>query len=500
MERVIRGKVLTCWLLVLSISAAKGNTITLSAFVEQVRQKHPFFRGEALSKQVEQKRQEGFLGDKDWNLFAKPTYDNRDLPVRGFGSPDSVEAAQFEVGVERHIWKTGGRFKLAYDYEFLDQTIQGATLSFPGTNLINLAGPDEFFQNSVSVSYIQPILKNRGGNLDRLDYDLQGYTIKQADLQARENQEAFLLSLSTRFLNWVLLTEELKIAQRRRQLAEEELGQTQRKYNANMVEEVDVFRAKDAVIEATQGVKKTESSWEAVRADLAVQSCMPDLSTRNPEFDLYRRESLPDADKATDVLLRESRAIALLQARYEQLERERDGLLDLRKADLDLAVSGSLTDGAADSDNAIGFDKPGATVALAYRYPLRNRAALAGVERATLELLQTNERLADLRLTLESGVRSLLAQIAALNPVLDLSNEQIQTAAHKTQGEVKLYEQGRNQLTFVIQSRDNEARAQLSHARNGAHYHELILQYRALMDELLSQESRSSTIEGEQQR
>ena len=47
------------------------------------------------------------------------------------------------------------------------------------------------------------------------------------------------------------------------------------------------------------------------------------------------------------------------------------------------------------------------------------------------------------------------------------------------------YTYDHDELTFVIQSRDQEAVAQLLYARNAAEYHVLWLQYRALTDELL---------------
>jgi len=50
---------------------------------------------------------------------------------------------------------------------------------------------------------------------------------------------------------------------------------------------------------------------------------------------------------------------------------------------------------------------------------------------------------------------------------------------------LKLYNQGRGDLTFVIQSRDNEENAKLTYAQNSTLYHKLILQYRSLLDELL---------------
>ena len=57
--------------------------------------------------------------------------------------------------------------------------------------------------------------------------------------------------------------------------------------------------------------------------------------------------------------------------------------------------------------------------------------------------------------------------------------------AKETVAEVERYNSGRGELTFVIQSQDNEMAARLAYARNAATYQALGLQLRALTDSLL---------------
>ena len=80
-------------------------------------------------------------------------------------------------------------------------------------------------------------------------------------------------------------------------------------------------------------------------------------------------------------------------------------------------------------------------------------------------------------------------QIQELERVLALNQEQIESAKAKTGEELKLYNQGRGELTFVIQSQDSEQNAKLTYAQNGLTYHRLIVAYRALLDELLPSNS-----------
>jgi outer membrane protein TolC len=68
--------------------------------------------------------------------------------------------------------------------------------------------------------------------------------------------------------------------------------------------------------------------------------------------------------------------------------------------------------------------------------------------------------------------------------VLELNAGQIKSAREKTKEELKLYNQGRGDLTFVIQSRNNEENAKLTLAGNALTYHKMVLEYRALMDQV----------------
>ena len=83
-----------------------------------------------------------------------------------------------------------------------------------------------------------------------------------------------------------------------------------------------------------------------------------------------------------------------------------------------------------------------------------------------------------------SALTNLHIQIKELEEVLKLNQEQIESAKERTKEELKLYNQSRGDLTFVILSRDNEQNAKLTYAQNAMTYHKLIIEYRALMDQL----------------
>jgi len=84
----------------------------------------------------------------------------------------------------------------------------------------------------------------------------------------------------------------------------------------------------------------------------------------------------------------------------------------------------------------------------------------------------------------DEKLRRIWIEITELEKVLVLNQEQVETAIEKTEEEQKVYDQGRSDLTFVIQSRDDVSLARLRYATNAATYQKLLLSYRAMIDEL----------------
>ncbi|MCK4251372.1 TolC family protein, partial [candidate division WOR-3 bacterium] len=331
-----------------------------------------------------------------------------------------------------------------------------------------------------------PLLQNFGGRLDRLNYELSQYDIDFTEIQVLENQEGFVLDLGLNFLDWTLLSEQKRIANERLNLAQEQLQQTRRKRQANLVDKVDVLRTEDAARIANQNIVLIQSQFKSKQAELAVLAQSQEIYNLNPEFDLYTLETLPTLDDAVSQLKEKSRILRALGVRREQLSHLSKGYTETKRPQLFLSIGTGLQSGDEEFSNSFDLDKPDVLVALDFHYPFGNRTAKSDIAKTDLELIQIEKDIENVSLNLEAGVRNLLISIKEMEKVLVLNQEQIESAKAKTREELRLYNQGRGILTFVIQSRDNEEQAKLTYAQNAANYHKLILQYRALMDELFT--------------
>ena len=300
-----------------------------------------------------------------------------------------------------------------------------------------------------------------------------------------ENQETFLGEAATKFLHWTLLTEQVKIVTERLKLSEEELKRTQRKRAANLVDEVDVIRTEDAVRGAAQSKVLVEAQWKALQSELAVFSQKEDLIDNSPEFDLYTLKTLSSLDQSMEQLKQKSRLLKTIQVRVEQLELARRGYEETEKADLSLFAQMNTKNLDEEVAKSLNMDKYDVAVGLQLRVPLKKRTAKSNITKTDLQLQQLKAHRDDVEIALTSALTNIHIQIKEMEKVLQLNQEQIESAEQKTTEELKLYNQGRGSLTFVIQSRDSEERAKLLYAQNAVTYHQLLIQYRALMDELL---------------
>ncbi|MFQ5499033.1 MAG: TolC family protein, partial [Candidatus Zixiibacteriota bacterium] len=432
----------------------------------------PLFAKERLNTEIEQSQRLSLTGAEDWTVSSSAGFSHLE-PSIAFLGPERTDAFQVGAGLDRVFWNTGGRFSATLQASRVSLNID-PTLRFP----------DSYYENKLELTYSHPLLRNKRGFLDRLDFNLKQYDIDFSEVRASESMEDFLESSSLQFTRWVFLSEQVGIVWERLRLSEEELGNARKRQQANLVDKADVIRAEDAVRIWKQNLVLAQSQQSAMQAELAVLVQDSRLQNLEPDFDLYAVSQQPPLEQATATLKDNSRLIRLLRIRSRQLELARQGFVETGRPDLSVVAQVNvkkLDDGLG---NSMVLDKPDATIGLQFSYPLNNRTATHNVVRADLKIAQLREQIDQVVLELTSAYTGIYIQIAELEKVLRLNREQIESASERTNEELTLYNQGRGELTFVIQSRDNEQNAKLTYARNALNYQELLVRASGLMDEL----------------
>lgn len=456
------------WGLFVFLTPLYAQVITLDEFLDQLIETHPIIEKEDLTARIEEEGRNGLLGAQDWNLESSLIFS--DLSISG---PVRTDATTLSTGFERLFWKTGGRFS--------------TSMTFNRTELhpaLLYSRPSPYYENQFAITYIQPLLQNRNGFLDRIQYELTRYDIDFSNVQAKENKETFLAESAAKFLEWVFLTEQNDIITQRLSLSKEALENTRKKRKVNLVDEVDVLRAEDAVRIANQSLVLSESQWRGLQAELAVLAQDEDIYNLVPRYDLYSLKVLAPLDSVIAQIEENSRLVYTLDIRIRQLEYSRSGFAESIKPRLSLLAQFNLRRADSRFDDALALDKPDIIGGLQLDFPLGNTYARSNVEKSDLQIAQLRWTRDKLILDLSAAITNITIQLEEMQKILALNREQIESAKDKTAEELKLYNQGRNDFTFVIQSQDGEQNARLNYALNALTYHKLIIEYMALTDAL----------------
>jgi outer membrane protein TolC len=440
-----------------------GQEISLDDFLGRLMQTHPLFEKENLNSQIERESRQSLLGTRDWNIFSQAKYSHYEM--------DQSNSLLINGGLDRLFWKTGGLFSASYSFNRVDREVNPM-----------FGFPDTYYQNRFEFSYTHPLLQNRNGFLDRLQYELGQYNVESAS----ENQEDFLFDAALKFVDWAFLSQQKIILNERLNLSNEALENIREKRKENLVDELDVLRAEDAVRISKQYLSLAESQWKGLQSELAVLANDDEIYRSDPGYDLYETAALPPLDEEIQKINRDSRLVNVLDIQIQQLEQSRLGYKETIKPRLSLLAELSFNKTDPEFGDAFNVDKPDILGGLVFSVPLERTTAKSNVATAGLQIDQLQKQRDETIVSLTAALTNLHIQIVELEKILLLNREQVESARAKTVEELKLYNQGRSDLTFVIQSQDGEQNAKLNYAMNAANYHKLVLQYRALTDKLLA--------------
>jgi hypothetical protein len=466
--KIVKTAVLVLGLTLLAVSVC---AIELEEYLGLVQENHPFFQKEQLAVEVEQSKRETLLPRYEWSYSLMPQYTILDGQVSSEFLENLAQIATLEAGMQR---------------SFADGRRMGFSASTGYTWRQNPTGTFEknAFQHGVEVSLSWPLKKNVE-LLARLEYDLQEYDIKAKEVEIQENRESFLVEPATLFIDWAYALELVDIYQQRLELAEEQLATTNRMYRSNLIDKVDVLRAEDAIRTAQQAIFEYESLAKSIQAVLATLSDSGGIYEDKPDFDFYAFVELPVPAEAAATGKNNTRLKKPLLFLIEQLRYQSTAFGEREKATLDLFLEAGIfgpEDAFADSLKII---HPQATIGLNYSPETGLEQVAAERELINTTIRQIEKEIEVLEKTVETNVTSLLIQAVELEKIIELNKQLIESADEKALEEARLYSQGRNMLTNVIQSRDSVQAQKVKLVDNFARYHRLIIQYRALMDQLL---------------
>ena len=204
-------------------------------------------------------------------------------------------------------------------------------------------------------------------------------------------------------------------------MAKEQLKQIQKRYSANLVDKVDVMRGQDVLRTAEQSLLQLNSLWRAKQAELAVIAQSAELNKKSPVFDLYVLEELPEIEESVIKLKEQSRLLQSFDILKEQLICSRDGLIEEKKPQLDLILSGSFNGSDEEIGKSFEISKPAASLLLEFSTSSGNRRIESGIEKIDLQINKLYEEKRDIEINLEATLRNLLIRIVDKENLMKLN-------------------------------------------------------------------------------
>jgi outer membrane protein TolC len=472
----------------LMLAAVPLQALTLDEYLALVLATNPLIRQELIAADIARQNVVRTESARDISLTAQGLSSHAEPAPASPFVPTAIDVVSAEASLAKLFWTTGGRLALGWSSVKTSQNLPTIAIPANGGSFTIPTGAALFYEHSLSLSYSQPLLQNFGGLLNKNAYRAGAAALLSTTARSLENIEAFLVSEGMSFIDWALFNEQLTLARERLSLAREQYENVTRMRRANLVDRTDLIRAQDALQTAEQGALFAASQVKAKQAEMSI--ALNDESIRNavPIFDLYAHNGLPAPEEACRRLTGNARLLTALRNQREALRIQAHSARETVRPALNLLLSCGLRGGNEAFDLAPGFDRSEYAAGLNFAYPLGARAAAAGAAAADLSLEQMDLAIEKAMRDLCTAATGLLIRLEDMEKILELNRRQIVLAGDRTTAERALYNQGRGQLTFVIQSMDAELSAKTAYASNAAQYQKMALQYQGLMDQLYQRE------------
>lgn len=457
----------------------RGETITLEQYLNKVKNNHPFFASKKLEPRVMDIEKEILTGDEDWQLSAGNEHTFQRSIKENSLSPERIFNNSFQAGLKRNIWDTGGSVYSVWELNHSNTAINENDFLTGKSERGNI----NFFQQKITVGYEQPLLKNFKGFLSKFEYILKDLEIDAQKIVITEEKEDYLLKAAVKFIQWSATIERERLYKERLSLAEELLIKNKAKYRDNLVDKIDLLRSQDEIIVLKQAIIAIKSEEINLMIELSHLANEPISKKLLPQFDLYKQSKLEDEDETIKILLKKSRVIASVNKQKEQLESTKHYYRESSKPDLNLKLTTSFAEGDEEFSKTAPW-RPEVVIGLDFSMPLNDTANKNQLAKKTVELKILDLEIKNLELSLKSELMQYYSNHRELEKIIELDKNLIESGQKKTEELLKLYHQGRRDLFYVIQSRDDEVAAKLNYIENISSYQILKLQIKALMDEL----------------
>jgi outer membrane protein TolC len=353
----------------------------------------------------------------------------------------------------------------------------GTRLALGGSvtnQVVNAADP--FYTARLGVSAVQPLLRGAGtaANLARLRQ--ARLDVQSSEYEFRGFAEAFVAQVESACWSLELARQRLEIGRASLKLAEDQFHETTERIRIGALAAVERAAAEAEVALRLQGVINAESALNANRLTMLrllqsgrrMEAWDRDVAIRLPETP----PEAPDAvlaHVAQALRMRPEMNQALLALQRNELEvvKTRNGLLPRLDFFVSLGRSGYADSfgGAVRGEAGNGNDL---AVGFTGDWPLGRRQGHAQLERATLTREQLRLALDNLRLLVQSDIRSAYVEVQRCLAQRAATAASRRLQAEKLRAESEKFSIGKSTAILVAQAQRDLAQAQLDEVQAAA--------------------------------
>jgi len=265
--------------------------------------------------------------------------------------------------------------------------------------------------------------------------------------------------------------QQITLTTQRLELSQQELTLVKEKFTQSVVDQVDVFLQEDAYQRVLQKQFQAEQELDLLKEELSVLLKIPSMQIKS-DFNLYTLYQ-SNLGNLQDYLRQDTTEMKISQLERTLLQRQLLSDKNNTQAQLNLELSASNSN---DNDWRVG---------LGLSYPLGDTKAKSALEKTQIGLSKAKENSKEQLINLTIKASVLNKKLMHLVKLLGTYQARIKIAQSRALAEKKRYELGNSPISFVISAQNNVHDVNLAYAQVAANYQKSVLEFKAVVDQLL---------------
>jgi len=430
------------FILIISVPAL-ASSVSLTDLLEDTYTTHPFYKSLQIQKDIAElsiKKQTSFL---DPTVALTPRFSKNKPTASSPFLPEEVTSMGLNSTFSKKFWLTGGTFGANANLNSSESTYSAQAQQF---GLLS-----DYYENSIGISYVHPLLKNRAGVLDKIGFKTKMIEYQLTQVKLLDQQQSFTLGIIYQFLDWYAEYKELNNLKSRYFISKRQYTDTKNKFSKNLAERVDVIQSEDSLknLEQLFILKESTVSSKIKQLELIVsfpiEGNVPALSLLQPPR--LKKVSERDFERAPQIMI--------LNQQKELLEYQYSLISEQKRPNLNVNFAANLKGGDSALKDSLNLNKPDFSVSMTFTDSLKKTGLNSDDAILIKSIKNTDLLIQSTKLELESKLIDLQGQYVSVENVIALNERRLSLAIERVKEEIKRYNHGRSQFSFLIQAQDN---------------------------------------------